>query len=82
MNTPNETNIAQVRLLIPQDWLDELTSLAKGRLVSRLSLIRTFLRSQMDEELRQLEEHFAERERQRATKEKLDYWLEQKERDY
>ena len=81
MPRPIKTNVAQVRLLLPQDWLDELTSIAKSRFVSRLSLIRTYLRSQIDEELRQLEEHFAARERQRITKVHLDNWINEKERD-
>lgn len=82
MKNLNNTNIAQIRLLIPKEWLDELTSLAKGRYMSRLSLIRTYLRNQMDEELRQLEDHFAARERQRATINQLDNWIAEKERCY
>ena len=79
---PTKTDIAQVRLLIPQEWLDELTSIAKSRFVSRLSLIRTYLRREIDEELSQLEDHLAARERQRITKAQLDNWIDEKERGY
>ena len=79
MPRPTKTNIAQVRLLLPQEWLDELTTIAESRFVSRLSLIRSYLRREIDEELSQLEEHFAQRERQKATRSKLDSWLEEKE---
>ena len=53
--------ITQIRLLVPKDWVQELDTLAKSRFLTRLGLIRFYLRSQMDQDLQQLSEMIEQR---------------------
>jgi len=53
--------IAQIRLLVPKDWVQELDTLAASRYLTRLGLIRFYLRNQMDHDLQQLSEAIEER---------------------
>ena len=63
---------AQLCLLLPCDWIEELDTLAESRFVSRLSLIRSYLRQCMDEEFALYADQLSERERLLSTKNKLD----------
>lgn len=47
----NKPKVAQLRLLLPAEWISELDTLASLRFVSRLALIRHFLREKIDQEL-------------------------------
>lgn len=69
----------QLRVLLEASWISELDSLAKSRFLSRLGLIRFYLRSKMDEELTNLEEFFQAQETRRGTKSKLDAYLKDRE---
>lgn len=62
---------AQIRLLLPEDWIPELDNLAASRFLTRLGLIRFFLRSKMNEELATLAEHFKQTEQNRLTHQRL-----------
>jgi metal-responsive CopG/Arc/MetJ family transcriptional regulator len=65
----------QIRLLIPQQMVRELDSIAASRQLSRLAIIRRFLRMQIDEELSQLETYFEEVDRRNRTHERLQEHL-------
>ena len=71
---------AQIRLLLPEDWIPELDNLAASRFLTRLGLIRFYLRAQMNEELARLSEHFRETEAHRKTHRRLQSYLEDRER--
>jgi hypothetical protein len=62
---------SQLLLLLPSEWLEELSVLAKSRYISRLSLIRSYLRQQMDKDLSQYSEQLSEREKLLKTRIKL-----------
>jgi hypothetical protein len=62
---------AQIRLLLPEDWIPELNNLAASRFLTRLGLIRFFLRAKMDEELATLADHFKQTEQNRRTHQQL-----------
>ena len=66
-----KTKIAQIRLLLPADWIPELDNLAASRFLTRLGLIRFFLRSKMDAELATLAEHFKQTEQNKLTHQRI-----------
>lgn len=66
-----KTKTAQIRLLLPAEWIPELDNLAASRFLNRLSLIRFFLRSKMDEELATLAEHFKKTEQNKLTHQRI-----------
>ena len=61
----------QLLLLLPSEWIEELNVLAKSRYISRLSLIRSYLRQQMDKDFAQYSELIRERETLLKTRLKL-----------
>lgn len=79
IQTPNSKK-SQILLLLPSDWVSQLDALAESRFTTRLSLIRRFLRIQMDSELTQLSAHFQQLQQQNRTCEQLRSFLD--ERDY
>jgi hypothetical protein len=62
---------SQLLLLLPSEWLEELNVLAKSRYISRLALIRSYLRQQMDKDFAQYSEQISEREKLLKTRIKL-----------
>ena len=66
---------AQILLLIPKDWIEELNVLAESRFISRLSLIRSYLRQSMDKDFSQYAEQLSERERLLKTRSKLKTFI-------
>ena len=70
MNKP-KAKIAQIRLLLPEDWIPELDNLAASRFLTRHGLIRFYLRAKMNEELATLAEHFKQSEQNKATHQRL-----------
>ncbi len=70
----------QLRLLLPEEWIPELDSLAASRFQTRLGLIRLYLRTQMNEELSNLAEHFSQTEVLRNTHRRLQQHIEDRER--
>lgn len=59
--------IAQVRLLIPKHWVQELDALADFRVSSRLALIRHFIRTSLDRELATFDEQVKNLTQMRET---------------
>lgn len=57
----------QILLALPTQMVSELNSIAKSRQVSRISLIRRFLRHQIDDELKSLETYLNEAKRNKRT---------------
>jgi hypothetical protein len=78
MSTKKPTFV-QLRLLLNPEWIPELDTLARARYVSRLGLIRHFLRLKMDEELASYQEFLNAKEARRTTKAKLDIYLDEKD---
>jgi len=74
------TKSAQIRLLLPAEWIPELDNLAASRFLTRLGLIRLFLRIKMDEELATLSDHFKKTEQHRRTHQRLQNHLQNRER--
>ena len=70
--TEPKSKITQLRLLLPEDWIPELDNLAATRFLTRLGLIRFYLRAQMNEDLSNLAEHFKETEQHRKTNKRLE----------
>jgi hypothetical protein len=67
----SKTPSTQLLLLLPSEWLEELNVLAKSRYISRLALIRSYLRQQMDKDFAQYSEQISEREKLLKTRIKL-----------
>lgn len=65
----------QLRLLIAPDWISDLDTLARSRRITRLALIRLFLKAKIDEELLSLDTFLQHQESLKATKRKLDKYL-------
>lgn len=65
--TKPKSKPAQIRLLLPEEWLPELDNLAATRFLTRLGLIRFYLRAQMNEDLSTLAQHFKENEQHKKT---------------
>ena len=63
--TKNET--AQLRLLLPQKWIDELDDLAACRSLTRLGLIRFYIQLGMKEDCSQMEEYLQQERRRKNT---------------
>lgn len=78
MSTKKPTFV-QLRLLLNPEWIPELDTLARARYVSRLGLIRHFLRLKMDEELASYQEFLNAKEARKTTKSKLDAYLDEKD---
>ena len=57
----------QIRLLISKQMVSELDTIAQSRQVSRLSIIRRFLRHQIDEELKSLSTYLENSKRYKQT---------------
>lgn len=74
------SNVTQLRLLLPEDWIPELDNLAASRFLTRLGLIRFYLRAQMNEDLSRLAEHFRETNEHRKTHQRLHRHLQDRER--
>ena len=66
---------SQLLLSLPREWVGQLDALAKSRNVTRISLIRLFLRLQMDSELAQLAAHFKQQDEHRRTFRELNSHL-------
>lgn len=69
----------QLRLILPDDWIPELDTLARSRATTRLGLIRFYLRTKIDEDLNHYQEFLVAQEARRRTKSKLDAFLDDKE---
>jgi len=57
----------QILLSLPLQMVSELDTIAQSRQVSRLSLIRRYLRHQIDEELKSLEAYLQNTKRCKRT---------------
>ena len=70
---------ASILLLIPQEWLEELNTLAAARFLTRLGLLRFYIRQEMNKDLLDLTEHFKQRNQFKRTKSDVDKWLKERE---
>jgi len=71
---------SQIRLLIPIEMVKELDTIAISRSMSRLALIRYFLRHQIDQELSELDSYLSQVERRKQTHQRLQEHLSERER--
>ena len=76
----NKKEIAQLRLLIPIEMVEELDTIASSRDTTRLAIIRMFLRNSIAYELDQLETHFQNMSRRDKTHRRLQQHLSDRER--
>ena len=74
-----DNDTAQIRLLVPKEWVQELDTLAKSRFLTRLGLIRFYLRSQMDQDLQQLADVLQERQDLKNTHRSLQRYNSERE---
>jgi len=51
---PAKTEKGQIRLILPKDWIPDLDSIAASKFISRLDLIRRYLRECADRDLTSL----------------------------
>ena len=77
--TKDKSQCAQIRLLLPKEWVAELDNLAATRYLTRLGLIRFLLRSKMNEELSTLAEHFKATEQNKHTHQQIKQTLQDRE---
>lgn len=77
--TKPKSKIAQIRLLLPEEWLPELDNLASTRFLTRLGLIRFYLRAQMNEDLAKLAEHYETTAQNRKTHKRIEQYRQDKE---
>ena len=75
-----KTQQVQLRLILNREIQEQLDLLARSRRITRLALIRMFLKAEIDEELLSLDAFLQQQESLKATKRKLDKYL--NERDY
>ncbi len=75
-----KTQQVQLRLILNRDIQEQLDLLARSRRITRLALIRMFLKAKIDEELLSLDAFLQQQESLKATKRKLGKYLH--ERDY
>jgi hypothetical protein len=71
--------VSQIRLLINPQWIKELDAIAASRHITRLALIRGYLREKIDQELLELTEHFRQRDQLQKTQRRLEKHLEDQE---
>ena len=66
----------QIRLLVPQSLFDDLTLIARAKFISRLCLIRSYLKDAIQKDLNQLRQQVAQidatSKAKRAISERLD----------
>jgi len=70
----------QLRLLLPEEWISELDSLAASRFLSRLGLLRFYIKAGMSEDFSKLAEHFKLDEQHKRTHQRLQGHLRDRER--
>ena len=68
---------SQLRLLIDPQLVSQLDTLARSRQITRIALIRLFLRSKTTEELESLDSFLRQQERLKETKVRLDKYLDE-----
>jgi len=62
---------AQIRLTLPRSWIEELDTIAASRHMTRLALIRGYLRSRINKDLENLANHWGIVQRNKETCQKL-----------
>ena len=75
MTNPRPANDGQVKLLIPSGWLDELDTIARMKSLSRLAVIRQYLREKINDDLVKLDQHFQQVQQIKRGKTAADNWL-------
>lgn len=78
-STSSNNDTAQIRLLVPKEWVQELDTLAASRFLTRLGLIRFYLRSQMDQDLNQYSEMTEQRRSLKNSHRSLQRFISEKD---
>jgi|GEM_PF-1887502 len=78
-STSSDNDTAQIRLLVPKEWVQELDTLAASRFLTRLGLIRFYLRNQMDQDLSQLAEMLQDRQNLKRTHNSLKRHIQERD---
>lgn len=74
-------NDAQLRLLLPKEWVAELDTIASVRCSTRLALIRQYLRRQIDHDLINIDGNIKRRNEIKRSKIQVDSWLQSKQQE-
>jgi len=78
-STSSDNDTAQIRLLVPKEWVQELDTLAASRFLTRLGLIRFYLRNQRDQDLSQLAEMLQDRQNLKRTHNSLKRHIQERD---
>ena len=68
----NKSQRFSLRLLLDQDWIETLNDLSKAHMISRLGLIRKYIRAGMETDLEEIKEGIAKLKSIEATKKELN----------
>ena len=79
MNQLKFKNDGQVLLLLPKEWVKELDILARANFVTRLALIRKYLRKAMDDHLSQLDHISKIQEKNDRVRRNVEHYLDENE---
>jgi hypothetical protein len=70
----------QLRLLLPEEWVPELDSLAASRFLTRLGLLRFYIKAGMTDDFSKLAEHFKQSKENKRAHQRLQSHLQDRER--
>jgi hypothetical protein len=71
-NAPPNTVGANVTVLLPEDWVKELNTVANLRMCSRMSIMRKYLREGLDADMVEVVEEVEQRKRFNHAVDALD----------
>ena len=78
--TKPKVKITQLRLLLPETWISELDNLSASRFLTRLGLLRFYIRAGMNEDLSKLADHFKQNEQNKKTHQRLQNHIQDREK--
>ena len=68
---------AQVRLIIPREWINQLDIIARSRFSSRMAVLRSYIRAQLDRDLANLDDQLALVQKNHRTVDEFTAYLDQ-----
>ena len=77
INESSKQKQTQLRLILPVDWMRELDVIARARFISRLALIRHYLRACLNEDIEHFRQELAATKQNQYTLQELEAFQEQ-----
>ena len=71
-NAPPNTVGANITVLLPKEWVQELNTVANLRMCSRMSIMRAYLRDGLDADMAEVAEQVEQRKRFNHAVDTLD----------